>query len=89
MECGRRGDVTPRRLTRRQILEAWPEDLERPAPQTLWGWLKRAVTLGRVLCKGTGTKKEPLRYWLPEQEAQWRADPNYCPELEDVLDTVR
>jgi hypothetical protein len=56
---------------------------------TLWGWLKRALTQGLVLRKGTGKRMDPFRYWLPEQEVMWRADPNYCPELEDVLDTVR
>ena len=82
-------EEVPRRLTRRQIMEDWPDDYDPPGGMTLWTWLRREVHLGLVFCKGTGTKKDPFRYWLPEQEAKWRADPNYCPELEDMLDTVR
>ena len=61
--------------TRREILVAWPPDHERPGEVTLWRWLERGVGRGVVLRAGSGSRLEPFRYWLPEQEAVWRSDP--------------
>ncbi len=44
----------------------------RPAKNTFWTWLDRAVKDGLVLKEGAGTKKEPHRYWLPGIEAKWQ-----------------
>jgi hypothetical protein len=77
------------RLSRREILEQWPEDFERPSRTTLWDWLTAAVERGLVLRQGTGHRNDAYRYWLPEQEAKWQADPNYSPELEAMLDSIR
>src|SRR5262249_19946999 len=72
------------RLTRRQILQQWPPDYPRPNDVTLWRWLERAVQQGQVLQDGTGRKNSRFRYWLPGQEAKWRADPLYLPDLEPL-----
>ena len=79
----------PHRLSQRQILEQWPEDWPRPSKSALCEWLKRAVNLGLVLRKGTGKRNDAFLYWLPEQEAKWRADPGYDEELESKLEQLR
>jgi AAA domain len=58
-----------RKLTRQEVLAAWPEDLPRPAAATLWKWLDRAVRNEMIACAGTGRKNDPFRYWLPGEEA--------------------
>ena len=71
------------------ILEQWPEDWPRPSKSAVCDWLKRAVNLGLVLRRGTGKRGSQYLYWLPEQEAKWRADPNYDEELESKLEQLR
>jgi hypothetical protein len=44
---------------------------------TLWRWLSRGVELGQLTCEGAGHKSDPLRYWLPEREEEWKQDPIY------------
>ena len=61
--------------TRKEILGEWPPDHDRPGEVTLWRWLERAIARGLVSRAGSGTRKEPYRYWLPDQEAAWRNDP--------------
>jgi len=63
------------RLTRRQLLEHWPQDFPAPDETTLWRWLDRAVRDGRVLRDGTGRKNAPYRYCLPAKAETWRQDP--------------
>jgi AAA domain len=65
----------PDKWTRQQILEAWSNDFPRPSGSTLWRWLQRAVALKLLCQEGSGRRKDPFLYWLPEREAQWRADP--------------
>jgi hypothetical protein len=67
----------PQKLTRQDILDEWPEDFDKPNPATLWKWLARAVKAELVLLEGTGRKADPFRYWIPQTEARWRADPFY------------
>ncbi len=77
-----------RKLTRDGVLGAWPEGHERPAANTLWRWLERAVAQGRLCRDGTGVCADPFRYWLPGQEELWRLDP-FHPEtfqLEPLAD---
>jgi hypothetical protein len=72
-----------RKLTRRQALEAWPEDYPKPAVATLWTWLERAVAAGLVAREGVGRKNAPFRYWLPGREGElWELPP--LPELEPL-----
>jgi hypothetical protein len=65
----------PDKLTRMEILRAWPEGETAPSRATLWRWLERAVAEGLVLREGVGPTSDPFRYWLAEQEAKWAADP--------------
>ena len=67
--------MTRRKLTRPEILEAWPPEQERPSSQTLWRWLERAVSDGRMKRDGHGTSDDPYRYWLPGQIEVWIRDP--------------
>lgn len=74
-------DESDYKMSRRTILEQWPQDHAKPAAATLWRWLERAVNEGKVLREGCGTRLEPFRYWLPGQEERWAADPDRLPEL--------
>lgn len=67
----------PQKLTRRDILDEWPDDFVKPDRATLWRWLDRALKLNRVACEGTGRKNEPFRYWLPASEQLRMQDPLY------------
>jgi hypothetical protein len=63
-----------RPLTRRMILQRWPETAAMPAKQTLWRWLSQAVLEGRVLQNGAGHRRDPYRYLLPGMTAKWQQD---------------
>jgi hypothetical protein len=63
------------KLTWREIAGRWPDDGRPPAETSLRRWLKEALARGELRCEGPGTRESPLRYWLPEAEAQWQADP--------------
>jgi AAA domain len=63
------------KLTRKAILAAWPSDYAKPADQTLWRWLNRAVKEGLLLCCGAGRCKDPFVYWLDGMEEVWDSNP--------------
>jgi hypothetical protein len=65
-------DESEKALTRRDILQRWPESALAPAKLTLWKWLRRAVEEGRVLQDGLGTRKDPFRYQLPGMVEKWQ-----------------
>ena len=65
------------KLTRHDILAEWPTDFEKPGISALRGWLDRALAMGTIACEGSGRKRDPFRYWLPEREAVWKQDPLY------------
>jgi hypothetical protein len=65
-------DDAPQKLTRDDILDEWPPDFDKPSLNTLRQWLDRAIARGLVLCEGSGRKRDPFRYWLPEREAVWQ-----------------
>jgi hypothetical protein len=65
------------KLTRRQIVRQWPRDFARPSRATLYRWLSEALRLNYIATEGTGRRADPFRYWLPEKEQEWRADPFY------------
>ena len=51
----------------------WPltpcsPDSPHPPLATLWRWLDRAVACGLARRDGKGTRTDPFRYWLPEQD---------------------
>ena len=67
--------ATRHKLTRPEIMEAWPRDQERPSSATLWRWLDQAVAGGQMKRSGSGTRSDPFVYWLPGQEEVWQRDP--------------
>jgi hypothetical protein len=69
------------KLTRRQVMDEWPPDFEKPAKATLWRWLEQAVARDLVRHEGSGRKSHPFRYWLAENEPRWQNDPFYQVEL--------
>lgn len=56
-----------RKLTRLQILERWPRELDRPDKGTLWRWLDRAAKQGLLCQEGSGRSDDPFRYFLAER----------------------
>jgi hypothetical protein len=62
-----------RPLTRRELLQRWPDPILKPARPTLWKWLDRVVQDGRVERTGLGSRREPYRYKLPGMEHKWQA----------------
>lgn len=76
-----------RKITLKELLEAWPPGLPAPAYGTLWRWLDRAGQEGLALKRGTGHKNDPHRYWLPGQEEIWQKDPLYTPTFEEIMES--
>jgi hypothetical protein len=62
------------KLTRSEILANWPEDFQKPDASTLYRWLDRAVAQGQVRQQGSGLRRDPFRYWLPERDELMRPD---------------
>ena len=63
----------PHWLTRREVRSRWL--LEKPPDtRSLIRWLEEAVKLGLLKKHGLALRNNPLRYWLPEKEEQWRSD---------------
>jgi hypothetical protein len=63
--------VAPKKLTRPEIVAAWPATEKPPCDSLLYGWLERAIRAGQVQRDGRGRKRDPYRYWLPERVAEW------------------
>lgn len=72
------------KLTRTEILKQWPDDFPKPDPKSVWQWLDRAVSEGRVLCDGLGRRSHPFRYWLPGAEKRWIDRGLYLEDLPDI-----
>ncbi len=72
------------KLTRSEILRAWPGHWEKPSEATLWRWLERALNQGLVCQDGKGRRNDSYRYWLPGIEDKWRRDPYYLEDLPDL-----
>jgi hypothetical protein len=70
------------KLTRQEILDQWPADFEKPTRHTLWRWLSRALEGKLIASEGTGRKRDPFRYWLPQREEVWKQDPLYQLRIE-------
>jgi hypothetical protein len=65
----------PRKLSRLQLLNNWPNKVPTPNPAVLWRSLEGAVKSGKFAQEGTGRKGDPLRYFVPGTDASWRPDP--------------
>jgi hypothetical protein len=70
----------PRKLSRMQLLNAWPKKMPTPNPVTLWRAIEGAVKLGKLEQEGTGRKGDPLRYSIPGLGATW------FPDISELLD---
>jgi hypothetical protein len=66
--------ATGGKLTRRQLLDAWPAGRPAPHPVMLWRALAAAVRIGRLEQEGTGRRRDPFRYFLPGLDAPWMPD---------------
>jgi hypothetical protein len=73
-------DQAESKLSGKEILALWPEGSKPPCRSTLWRWLKRAATHGRLACQKTDRAGDPYRYWLPERTDMLRPDPSAGPE---------
>src|SRR5439155_5238834 len=62
------------RLTWRQIVQRWPEDMPRPAKATVSRWLDQLLQDRQILREGRGTKNDPYVYLLPGMEIKWQDD---------------
>jgi len=62
-----------KRLTRRDILRAWPDSAAAPSKMTLWKWLSECAKDGKVLQHGCANRKDPFAYELPGMIKKWQA----------------
>lgn len=51
-------------LTHAEILQLWPEEMERPGRASLFRWLNKAHERKLVRRSGRGVTNDPWRYWL-------------------------
>jgi hypothetical protein len=72
------------KLTRPQILEAWPPDFLRLSDSTLYRRLERATVVGRICQSGSGRHGDPFRYWLPDREQGFQEDSMHWLVEEDI-----
>jgi hypothetical protein len=82
-------DEAETKMTRKEILQLWPDDHPKPEPVTLWRWLDRAVADGHVLCAGRGRRNDPFVFWLPVKEEEWEKDPYRLPDLPPLPELFR
>ncbi len=77
------------KLSRDEILAAWPEHEEKPSAMTLFRWLEQAVGQGQVQRDGRGRKKDPFRYWLSEVAERWEELPYGPAQMQADEDYLR
>jgi len=73
--------------THLELFNEWPDDVrDRPSPRVLYDWLRRAYDEDRVRREGKGTKTDPYRYRLPNENDAYhdRGELPPLPELEDI-----
>jgi hypothetical protein len=69
-------------VTHKELLKDWPGDQARPSEVTLYEWLNRAFEEKRLRREGSGTKTDPWRYRL-ENEDDAYYDRGEFPPLRD------
>jgi hypothetical protein len=77
-------DDAQQKLTRQEILQQWPADFPKPNIGTLHRWLQSAVPLGRICQQGTGRRRDPFRYWLPERTDDFSTEGASAEEMADT-----
>jgi hypothetical protein len=70
--------------THKELLMDWPADQQRPSPGTLYDWLNRAAAEKRVRREGSGTRADPWRYRLKNEDDQYY-DRGQLPPLKPIL----
>ncbi|CAN5425185.1 hypothetical protein BH11PLA2_BH11PLA2_44130 [soil metagenome] len=60
-------DDADNRMTRKAILQGWPDDHDKPSKATLVRWLERAEKDGLIDRHGQGRCREPYKYFLKGQ----------------------
>jgi hypothetical protein len=73
-------------LTRKQLLNSWLEDYDKPSKSTTNRWLTRALKEGLIVRGGTGRKKAPFRYALPGTD--FKARPAVSAHEQAILDML-
>ncbi len=74
--------------THHDLLMDWPEEENRPSATALYHWLNQAWTLKRLRRLGNGTRSDPYRYRL-DNEDDWYYDRGELPPLENIGDILR
>lgn len=69
--------------THAELLTDWPTDQEKPAASVLYEWLNRAFAEKRVRREGQGTKRNPWRYRLENEDDEYY-DRGELPPLRDL-----
>jgi hypothetical protein len=69
--------------THHELLTDWPADLETPAASVLYNWLNRATEEKLVRRSGNGTRSDPYRYRLPNEDDAYY-DRGELPPLRDL-----
>jgi hypothetical protein len=70
--------------TRRDLLDEWPDEQNKPSSRTLWDWLTRAVASKKAVCSGSGTRTDPFRYRLRNSDDDYY-DRGELPPLKDLF----
>lgn len=63
------------RLTRKALLQHWPQDHVKPSMTTLVRWLDRAVQEGQLELHGLGRSNDPFAYMVPGQSLEMELPP--------------
>ena len=69
--------------THHELLMDWPSDQDRPAVSVLYEWLNRAFAEKRIRREGDGTRTNPWRYRLENEDDQYY-DRGELPPLRDL-----
>jgi AAA domain len=70
--------------THRELLMDWPADQDKPVASVLYEWLNRAFEEKRVRREGRGTRTDPWRYRLKNEDDEYY-DRGEMPPLRDLL----
>lgn len=58
-------------ITHKEIREVWPSEAERPGVTELYEWLNQAFAKKLVRREGKGTRTDPWRYRLKNEDDEY------------------
>ena len=70
-------------ISAKEILEQWPDDVDKPGKVTLYAWLALAFEGKRIRRQGQGTSNDPWIYRLPNEDDKYR-DRGELPPLREL-----